>query len=225
MSGINFDVMITPGEDKGSEAINNPALPTVTPAKDKRNEAANGVSSAVTYTNGGFKVGLGVDSKIQSKMEIGSTGSKFGYDSETDLQRLVASYDSAAFGVAGMLQNAKQSSGDVDSVTFDVSGFAPALIALPVGKKEAESLSTAAFGGYYNIDAQWKLKALAVQTSFKEADVKFNQMDLGVDYKLAKNTMLFGYVGNVQADAAGSIDKQIGENTTIGIGIDHVFGL
>ncbi len=232
MAGVNFDIMVAPGEDKGSDPLKK------NPANEKRNGLVNAVSSAMTYQIGGFKVALGLDSKVEQKLSIGSislgadnkahstaspslddTGSKFTYDAETDAERLVVSYDNPAFGVAGLVQTAKQASGDVNAVVFSVDQPTIVVADTKFGKTDAESFDTAALAGYYNLGS-WKFKALTIQTKFDEADTKFKQTALGVDYKLGKNTIVFGYGSNVKADVD---NYEVADNTTFGFGIDHNF--
>lgn len=228
MAGINFDIMVAPGEDKGSDAL------AAGKANENRNDVVNAISSAITYQIGGFKVALGLDSKVEQKLAIGSinlgadkkadtvddTGSKFGYEAETDAERLVLSYDSAAFGVAGLLQTAKQASGDIDAVKIVADDNIAVDESVVFGKKDTESFDTIAVAGYYNLGS-WKFKALTIQTSMQEADTRFEQFALGVDYKLGKNTTLFGYGAKVKAED----DKhfELAANTTFGFGVDHNF--
>jgi predicted porin len=227
MSGINIDVLISPGEDKGSDSLDNAT------ANKKRNDIANAISAALTYQLGGFKVALGLDSKVEQKLSIGSIdlgpdetvsvddiGSKFAYEGETDLQRLVVSYDHSAFGVAGMLQHAKQSQGDVNSVTISIDTDSLAVVKSSFGKSDVESIDTAALAGYYNLGS-WKLKALSMYTTLDESETQFDQLALGVDYKLGKSTTLFAYGAKVKAEDDSHFE--IAANTTLGFGIDHNF--
>lgn len=232
-SGFNLDLMIAPGEDKGSDSLQGST------ANDKRSELANAVSAAVSYVQGGFRIGVGIDNKVEQKLSIGSidlgpdkrahatalpslddVGSKFSYEGETDLARLVASYDDASFGVAGLLQHARQSQGDLDTIVIvtDISTLVAATT--KYGKADVEELDTLALGGYVKVAVEWKLKVLGVQTRLAESDTQFDQLVVGVDYQLGKNTALYGYASRVKA-----VDGNMtwGNNSTIGVGIEHGF--
>ena len=227
-SGVSFDVMVAPGEDSGNHNNINGTRDT------KRHNAINTVSTAVSYQIKGFKLALGLDSKVDQKLSIGSidkgvdgiagtaddVGSTVSYKGETDLARLVFSYDHPRFGVAAMYQHAHQSSGDVSTETLTAAApLVPVVGSVSYGLAKSEAIDTGAVAGYVKID-NWKIKTLLIQTRLDESAIMFDQAVVGTDYQLGKNTKVYGYIGDVRASGQHVV---WGHNSTTGIGIEHNF--
>lgn len=117
--------------------------------------------------------------------------------SRADIMRLVAAYKMDAFEVGAIFQTAED---------------------LATGSKKEDSamLVSAAFKS-----GEWKFKA---QFGTGEGDASSKEktlMAVGADYKLGKNSMLFGYYSAVETDnPAPAVD---GEVTTLALGMEHKF--
>lgn len=117
--------------------------------------------------------------------------------SEADIMRLVAGYKTDAFEVGALFQTAED---------------------LVAGSKAEDTamLVSAAFTA-----GEWKFKA---QFGTGEGDASSKEktlMAVGADYKLGKNSMLFGYYSAVETDnPAPAVD---GEVTTLALGMEHKF--
>jgi predicted porin len=209
--GFSFDVMLTPGEDSGGDVAPG------TTEDNKRDGVADGRSVAFNYAMEHFNIGVSFDSQISQKLEVGdvtATQSGVKYGAETDLVRLVASYDTGVFGVNALLQKARQSEDDINSLTATLGAAQ-----MKYGVDDTVYIGSKGLSGYYAI-GQWKIKALALETEIDNDDNKLSQYVLGTEYKLGKNTKLFGYGATLEAK---SVKYDLASNKTVGVGIEHKF--
>ncbi len=167
---------------------------------DDRNGPADGISASVKYKSDfGLYLALAVDQDVKNR----------------DIIRGVAQYSVGDLTVGGIVSQGSHN--ETDSKDVDTSGV----------------LVSAS----YKID-KWKLKA-QVGTKTNEDNIGREVADdlgnislvkdeadttllaLGVDYKLAKSTTAFGYLGQVEID--DDFDDNDEEESTFGIGLIHKF--
>ena len=127
-----------------------------------------------------------------------------GVDSELDnrdLTRFVVAYGAESWGASLLVQSAEE----IDSA----------------GTEEEKGVIATVHGKF----GSWQPKLLVGQATIEEDgadDIDVTQITAGVDYKLGKKTMVFGYYGMVEEEtdnAASDTEK----GTTVGIGLEHKF--
>ncbi len=167
---------------------------------DDRNGPADGLSASVKYKSDyGIYAALAVDSDVKNR----------------DIVRAVVQYAKGDFTVGGIVSSGTHN--ETDSVNVDTTGVV--------------------VSASYKID-KWKLKA-QVGSKTDENNKSREVVDgvgnisyvhdesdttlivLGVDYKLAKSTTAFGYLG--QAEIDDDVDDNDEEESTFGIGVIHKF--
>lgn len=114
--------------------------------------------------------------------------------SRADIMRLAVAYAADAFEVGGIYQTAED-------------------LATGTGKEDTAMLVSAAFK-----TGDWKLKAQFGTGEGDASETEKTLMAVGADYKLGKNSTLFGYYSAVETDAA--TDSEV---TTLAFGMEHKF--
>jgi predicted porin len=149
-------------------------------------------SFSVTYEQDSFYAALAVDDNVKTKI------SDYSDSFHADSVRLVGQYKQDALKVGFIYQTseASESSMNVDADSIFFSG--------------SYKLDSFVFKGQYG------MTDIDVGAS---KDVELTLLALGVDYKLSKSTKLFGYLTQVEDDAATTeLERDV-----FGIGAEHKF--
>lgn len=170
INGFQGWLMWVPGEVAGSD----------------NDGPADGISASVKYSANGLTLGLGIDNEVAA--EVGGT--------RNDAIRFVAGYETADFGVSGLVQVAE------DSAT---------------GDNEYTSIG---LSGQFNIDSANTLKAQFVTQNFEmgATDNDYSTFALGYDHKLSNASKVYAFYAAADDDEMGG-----GEDTSIGLGLEHNF--
>lgn len=198
LAGLGFNIMFQQGEG------------SIDDAKEARDGFGDSISTSVTYESDiGLALALAGNFDVQSKWAA-LDGKKL----YTDAIRLTGSYDFSNAGaeglvIGGLFQQAEPSE---DNITFDETVL--------------EDLEEQAFGltlAYAIPDTALTVKGeyVTVETSANDEDVSFDRYGVGVDYKLNKQTKLYGVLAQTKADEDFGFDED--KETVFGLGIDLKF--
>ncbi|HMW71546.1 MAG TPA: porin [Cellvibrionaceae bacterium] len=185
MSGFTgyIDLILSEGNSKEQDAIN----------KEKGRD--NAASLALTYEQGGFYGAIAFDKNVVV------VESNKNLNDESQVYRLVAQYTLGAWQLGALYDNH-------DATTYTAAADNKSL----VGK---ENQGGWIVSSQYTL-GQWALKAQYGQSDIlrgaeveRDADV----LSLGADYKLSKNTRLFGFYTTESADVSWQKTKSTGTVT------------
>lgn len=136
-----------------------------------------------------------------------------GADDFVDITRLVASYSMGDFTVGAIIQTAEDGdnfSGNVDNTTNDSYD------------EDSYTLSLSYKVGSWKYKFQYGESETEVKASgTKTTDEEVEAMILGVDYKLAKNTKVYGYYSVIETD--NNLTNTSVDDTVFGVGMEHKF--
>lgn len=208
LAGLGFNIMFQQGEDSSE-----PEKIGTTGSDSARDGFGDSISTSVTYESDiGLALALAGNFDVQSKWAaLALDGKKKLY---TDAYRLTGSYDFSKIGaeglvLGGLFQHAEPSD--------DIIGF--------------DDLEEQAFGltlAYSIPSTAWTVKGeyVAAETSADGWDDReIDRYGLGVDYKLNKQTKLYGVLAQTKINEALQLayDRAEDKETVFGLGIDLKF--
>lgn len=156
-----------------------------------RDGIADSISSSIVFDNGMLYASIGYDNEMSTSM-FDNGGSLL-----VDAWHVAAKLNLNQFELGALYQVSENSEtlvgGDVEDSTYILSGA-------------------------FKID-RWKLKAQYGVTDLDRSNDDLTLMALGADYKVGRNSKLFGYYANIEADVASRDDSYFG------IGFEHNFSM
>lgn len=193
LAGLGFNIMFQQGEGSTDDA------------GEDRDGFGDSISTSVTYESDiGLALALAGNFDVRSKWAALEGDSYY-----TDAIRLTGSYDFSNAGaeglvIGGLFQQAEPSE--------EIAGF--------------DDLEEQAFGltlAYSIPSTPWTVKGeyVTAETSANDEDVSFDRYGVGVDYKLNKQTKLYGVLAQTKADEDFGFDED--KETVFGLGIDLKF--
>nr|WP_298891077.1 porin [uncultured Acinetobacter sp.] len=196
LAGLGFNIMFQQGEG------------SIDDAGEDRDGFGDSISTSVTYESDiGLALALAGNFDVQSKWAAAPGGKKVLY---TDAIRLTGSYDFSNAGaegliIGGLFQQAEPSE--------EIAGF--------------DDLEEQAFGltlAYSIPSTPWTVKGeyVTAETSVNDEEGSMDRYGVVVDYKLNKQTKLYGVLAQTKADEdffGFDEDKE----TVFGLGIDLKF--
>lgn len=156
-----------------------------------RDGVADGISSSIVFDNGMLYASVGYDSEMST--DVFDAGDSM----LVDAWHVAAKLNLNQFELGALYQVSENSE------------------ALPGGDVED---STYILSAAFKID-RWKLKAQYGMTDLDRSNDDLTLMALGADYKVGRNSKLFGYYANIEADVASRDDSYFG------IGFEHNFSM
>lgn len=164
------------------------------PGEDRggdRDGFADSISSAIVFDNGMLYASVGYDSEMSTSM-FDAGGSLL-----VDAFHVAAKLSMNQFELGALYQISENSEtfagGDVEDSTYILSGA-------------------------FKVD-RWKFKAQYGMTDMDRSNDDLTLMAVGADYKVGRNSKLFGYYANIEADVAARDDSYFG------IGFEHNFSM
>ncbi|MCJ8146793.1 porin [Acinetobacter sp. A3.8] len=193
LGGLGFNILFQQGEGSTDDA------------GEARDGFGDSISTSVTYESDiGLALALAGNFDVRSKWAALEGDSYY-----TDAIRLTGSYDFSNAGaeglvIGGLFQQAEPSE--------EIAGF--------------DDLEEQAFGltlAYSIPSTPWTVKGeyVTAETSANDEDVSFDRYGVGVDYKLNKQTKLYGVLAQTKADEDFGFDED--KETVFGLGIDLKF--
>lgn len=164
-----------------------------TVGNDRRDGVADGFSTSAVFDNGTVYASVGYDSEI--KTDLADFG---GNDTLVDALHVAGMLSIDNFEVGALFQQSENSDSAVDGGDFEDTTYI--------------------VSGAVKLD-RWKLKAQYGMTDMDTSDDDLTLMAVGADYKVAKNSKVFGYYAAVEAD------KGARDDSTFGIGFEHKFSM
>lgn len=152
---------------------------------------ADAFSGSLVYETDMIYAAIAYDSEMETEIF------DLGDDAKADTLRLGAKAKLDIFEIGAMYQMS-ETSDEVEGVSYEDNAF----------------LLSAAV----KLD-RWKLKAQYGLNDLDQSDDEVTLMAVGADYKLAKNSKVFGYFSQVEEDK-GDL-----EDSTFGIGFEHKFSM
>ena len=163
---------------------------------DRRDGVSDGFSTSLVFDNGMIYASAGYDSEVETNLfDLGDN------DTLVDALHVAAKVNIENFELGALYQQSENSDSAFDGGDFKDSTYIVA--------------------GAVTLD-RWKLKAQYGMTDMDVSNDDLTLMAVGADYKLAKNSKMFGYFAKVEADTTTGLNT---DDTTFGIGFEHKFSM
>lgn len=166
-----------------------------TVAGDVQDGPADSFSSSIVFDNGTFYGALAYDSEMSTSVYDAEFAGASDY--AVDALRAVAMVSMDMFEV-GVLYQMSETAEDIAGVSYEDSSYV--------------------VSGAVKLD-RLKLKAQYGLADLDTTGEELTLMAVGADYKVAKNSKVFGYFSRVESDLADT------EDSTFGIGFEHKFSM
>ncbi len=166
-----------------------------TVAGDVQDGPADSFSSSIVFDNGTFYGALAYDSEMSTSVYDAEFAGASDY--AVDALRAVAMVSMDMFEV-GVLYQMSETAEDIAGVSYEDSSYV--------------------VSGAVKLD-RLKLKAQYGLADLDTTGEELTLMAVGADYKVAKNSKVFGYFSRVETDLADT------EDSTFGIGFEHKFSM
>lgn len=203
--GLRFNVMAEMGENNSSNYNTK-----------KRNGFGDGVSTSVTYENKDLGLALGLAGNFGVAGTYNHSGIKDKI--ESDAYRLTGSYDLSKAGVDGLVIGALFQYAEPSN-----SPSASELSAAKLDPKAAslEETSWVVQATYAIPSTPWAIKGQYQQakTEWTGDSRKFDQYGIGVDYRINKQTRMYGVLAQQKRNWQSDDDKR----TVVGAGMSYSF--